>query len=97
MIDPKNNPEGFLATLAAIGVFVGLGKVLASTESLTFRLVAGRCITSAGIGAAAGATTLMFPSADPIVMYGVAAALASLGTSAVEAAVKKIGITSSNE
>lgn len=97
-MNPHNNPEGFLAILASIGVFIGLGKVLSSTEPLTFRLVAGRALTSAGIGAAAGAATLLFPTADPLVMYGLAATAASLGTSALEAAVKKLGIqNASNE
>lgn len=89
-MNPQNNPEGFFAILAAIGAFVGLGKVLASTEPITPRLVAGRALTSAGLGACAGGITLLFPSADPLVTYGAAAALASLGTSALEAAVRKL-------
>lgn len=91
-MNPQHNPEGFIAVLAAIGGFVGLGKVLASAEPITFRLVAGRALTSAGLGACAGAITLVFPTADPLVTYGAAAALASLGTSALEAFVRKAGM-----
>lgn len=85
----QHSPEGLFALLATIGAFVGLGKVLASSEAITFRLVAGRALTSAGLGACAGAITLVFPQADPLVTYGAAAALASLGTSGLEAVVNK--------
>ncbi len=84
MISPNDHPEGFLAILAGLGAVVGLGKLLASTEPLTFRLVVGRALIHAGFGATAGATTLLFPSADPLVMFGVAAGMASLGNSAIE-------------
>lgn len=82
---PKDQPETFVALLAGIGAAIGLGKLLASSERLTARLVVGRAVTSGGLGAAAGATSILFPSADPIVFYGAAAVLASLGTSALEA------------
>lgn len=88
-LHPQHNPEGFIAALAAVGAFIGIGKVLSSTEPLTFRLVAGRALTSAGLGACAGGITLVFPSADPMVTYGAAALLASLGTSFLEAFVNK--------
>jgi hypothetical protein len=89
MIDPQNHPEGFLGFLAAIGALIGLGKLLGSDEPLTPRLIAGRMLASAGVGSAAGATTLLFPSADPIVLLGVAAALASAGASFLEMVLKK--------
>jgi hypothetical protein len=84
MISPHDHPEGFLGVLGAIGAAIGLGKLLASDEKLTARKVIGRALIHAGFGATAGAVTLMFPSADPIVMYGVAAGMASLGNSALE-------------
>lgn len=89
MLNPQDQPEGFLAVLAAIGAAIGLGKLLNSDEKLSVRLVLGRAAVNAGIGAAAGATSLMFPTAEPLVLYGVAAGLASLGTSALEAVVRK--------
>lgn len=84
MISPTEHPEGFLGVLAAIGAAIGVGKLLASAEPLTVRLVAGRALVHAGLGAAAGAVTLMFPTADPIATYGIAAGIASLGNSALE-------------
>lgn len=84
MISPHEHPEGFLAALAGLGAAIGLGKLLASTEPLTVRLVIGRALIHGGFGATAGATTLLFPTADPLVMFGVAAGIASLGNSALE-------------
>ena len=89
MIDPQQHPEGFVAILAGIGAFIGLGKLLASDEPITWRHALGRSMASAGVGAAAGATTLLFPSADPVVLLGVAAALASAGSSVLEMIIKK--------
>jgi hypothetical protein len=89
MLNPQDHPVSFLAVLAGIGAFIGLGKLLASDEPLTPRLVAGRMLASGGVGMAAGATTLLFPSADPIVLLGVSAALASAGASFIELLLKK--------
>lgn len=79
-----NEPERFVAILAAIGAAIGLGKLLNSEEKLTGRIVIGRAIVNAGIGAAAGVATLFMPEASPLVHYGLAAGLASLGTSGIE-------------
>jgi len=84
MVNPNEHPEGFLAILAGLGAVIGIGKLLASTEPLTARIVIGRALIHAGFGATAGATTLLFPTADPLVMFGVAAGIASLGNSALE-------------
>jgi hypothetical protein len=84
MINPHEHPEGFLAILAGIGATVGLGKLLASEEQLTARKVIGRALVHGGFGCTAGAIGLLFPSADPIMMFGVAAGFASLGNSAIE-------------
>jgi hypothetical protein len=89
MISPHEHPEGFIGILAGIGAAIGLGKLLNSTEKITLRLATGRAVVNAGIGAAAGAGTLMFPTADPVVLYGLAAGIASLGTSGLELLVKK--------
>lgn len=91
MITPQNNPEGFVSILAAIGAAIGLGKLLNSSEPISPRVVVGRALVSAGIGAAAGAGTLLFPNADPLVLYGLAAGTASLGTSGLELALKRLG------
>ena len=89
MMNPHDNAAGFIAILAGIGALIGLGKLLDSAEKLNFRLVAGRCLVNAGIGAAAGSISLVVPDASPVLMYGLAAGLASLGTSGFEYVMKR--------
>ena len=89
-MNPKDHPEAFVGLLAAIGAGIGIGKLLASDEPISPRLVAGRAIVTGGIGAAAGAVSLLFPTADAAVLYASAAALASLGTSGLELLVHRI-------
>lgn len=86
---PQENPEGFLAILAAIGAAIGIGKLMAADDPITIRLFIGRAVATAGIGAAAGAITYLVPTASPILMYGIAAGLASMGTSTLEYILKK--------
>jgi len=87
-----DSPELRLGLLAAVGAAIGVGKLLAGGEPITARLVFGRALVSAGLGAAASATSLLFPTADPLVLYGVAAGLASVGTSALESIMaRKVG------
>jgi hypothetical protein len=83
-MNPRDNPEAIFGLLAVIGAIIGLGKLLAEDRPITFKVVLGRMIVSAGLGGSAGALMSMFPSADPVLLYGAAAAMASLGTSAVE-------------
>jgi hypothetical protein len=98
MISPHDNPEGFFAVLAAIGAAIGIGKALGQSEPLPLHVMVGKAITSAGIAAAAGATSLLFPTADPLVLYGVGAGLASVGIGAIEMIVhKKFGSPSDKE
>lgn len=72
-----------------IGVLTGLGQLLTSKERLTWRIVIGRCLSSAGLGMAAGAVLLIFPGVPLVAQMGVAAALASLGTSAIERIIQR--------
>ncbi len=82
------HPEGFVAALAAIGAAIGLGKLLAADDPITVRLLVGRAVVSAGIGAAAGTVMLFAPDAHPVLLYGAAAGLASVGTSTLEYILK---------
>ena len=86
---PQDNPEGFLAVLAAIGAAIGIGKLMAADEPITLRLFIGRAIATAGIGAAAGTVMFLVPTANPVLLYGTAAGLASMGTSTLEYILKK--------
>jgi hypothetical protein len=73
-----------------IGVLTGLGQLMASKEALTWRIIVGRCLSTAGIATAAGVILLAFPGVSPLAQIGVAAALASLGTSGLERLIQRV-------
>ncbi|THF64463.1 hypothetical protein E6O51_03070 [Pseudothauera rhizosphaerae] len=75
---------------AAVGAFIGLGQLLASQERITARIIVGRCISTAGIATAAGSVLVFVPSLSPVGQIGIAAALASLGTSGLERLFQRI-------
>lgn len=82
--------EKTFAQLLILGAAIGVGQLLASRERLTWRIVVGRAICSAGVAASAAALGLIFPSVGPVVQFGVAAAMASLGTSALEKLLQRV-------
>ena len=67
-----------------VGISIGLGQLLASGEVLTARIVIGRALSTGGIAMAAGAVLVWVPDVPMLGQIGVAAALASLGTSGLE-------------
>lgn len=67
-----------------IGVAAGLGQLLSSDEEITRRLMVGRCITSGVLAIASGSILVWIPNLPDLALYGLSAALASLGTSALE-------------
>lgn len=81
---------GQAVLFGVIGVLTGLGQLMASKEELTWRIVVGRCLSTAGIAIAAGVVLLAFPGVPPIAQIGVAAALASLGTSGLERMIQRV-------
>ncbi len=76
--------------LAAAGVVVGIGQLLVSKEALSWRVVIGRAMTSGGLGMAAGAALSWAPDLPLVAQLGIAAALASLGTSGLERILTRI-------
>lgn len=89
-MDFKSNPEGFFSVLAGIGALVGLGHLLKEDTPFTMKVAFGRALVSGGLGAAAGMILTLFPEAPAVLLYGTAAALASLGTSGLERLLLKI-------
>lgn len=73
-----------LITVAAIGAIAGLGKLLISNEPITIRLAVGRAISSSLLGVSAGTVMVWIPDISYTALVGLSAALASLGTSAIE-------------
>jgi len=79
-----DNPEVLLLTVGMLGAGIGVGKLLAGKEPLTWRTVVGRALSSAGLALASGAALALFPGLPMPAIIGISALLASLGTSAIE-------------
>ena len=80
----------FFSWAFALGALIGLGQVLDSTERLSWRIVIGRAIVSAGLASMAPFLLLWFPEMPRMAEFALAALLASLGTSGIQAAVQKL-------
>lgn len=76
-----------IGLLLLVGGFIGLGQLLASTEKLTGRIIVGRMLSSGGLALCAGSMLQMYPNIDPLALVGIAAVIASLGTSFLEKVV----------
>lgn len=76
--------------LALLGSLVGLGQLLLTKEVLTPRIIIGRAICSGALGMAAAALLSFMPLLPFAAQLGLAAVLASLGTSALEKILQRI-------
>lgn len=75
---------------ALVGISIGVGQLLASGEVLTMRIVVGRSLSTAGIAMASGAALVWVPELPLLGQIGIAAALASLGTSGLERLFQRV-------
>jgi hypothetical protein len=73
-----------------IGILTAVGQMLQSTTPITWKLALGRAMTTGGMALVAGAALAIFPDLPFLAQLGIAAALASLGSSGVEIALQKI-------
>ncbi|MDR6455486.1 holin [Variovorax paradoxus] len=73
-----------LLALVVVGLVVGLGKLLASNEKLSWRLAIGRALVSAGLAVAAGALLAFIPGLSQLAVIGLAAASAVFGEQFLE-------------
>lgn len=76
--------------LAVLGSLVGLGQLLLTKDVLTPRIIVGRAICSGALGMAAAAMISFIPTLPFAAQLGLAAVLASLGTSALERIVQRV-------
>jgi hypothetical protein len=75
----------FFSWAVVVGAFVGIGQILDSGERLSWRIVIGRALVSAGLAAMAPALFVWFPAMPRMAEFAFAAVLASLGTSGLQA------------
>lgn len=67
-----------------VGISIGIGQLMASNERITLRLLLGRALSTGGLAMAAGVALIWVPELPMVGQIGVAAGLASLGTSGLE-------------
>lgn len=82
-------PERNFWSLALLGAFIGLGKLLVSHEVLTPRLILGRTILGSAVSLIAGVALVRIPDLPPIAMLGIGSALGIAGSQVVEAYFKR--------
>jgi hypothetical protein len=80
----------FFAWSSVLGALIGLGQLLDSAERLSWRVVVGRALVSAGVASTAPALLAWFPQMPRMAEFAFAAMLASLGTSAIQSIVKRL-------
>jgi hypothetical protein len=72
------------AVLFAVGAVIGLAQLCSSTDQVSWRLAIARAVTVGGLSVAAGSVLVWLPETSLLGQIGLAAALASLGTSGLE-------------
>jgi len=80
----------FFSAAGVMGALIGLGQLLHAQEVLTWRVVLGRAMVSAGLAAVAPVVLIWFPQLPRTVEFALAALLASLGTSGLQILVTKL-------
>ena len=86
-----NSHESYklLALLVFTGAALGLGKLLVSPESLTWRLIMGRVLLGSGASTVAGIGLIWIPDLHPLALVAIGSAFGIIGSAAIEAALKK--------
>lgn len=76
-------------TVVIIGALIGLGRLLVSSEPLSWRLIIGRTILGAATSSIAGLVLIQAPDLHPNALIGIASALGILGSTFIEEYLKK--------
>ncbi|WP_020206106.1 holin [Cupriavidus sp. WS] len=71
------------------GAMVGLGKLLASDETLTVRLVIARSVLGSATSMVAGVALIQFPDLGTLPLLAIGSALGIVGAQALEAYFKR--------
>lgn len=81
--------EKNLLLLIVIGACIGFAKLLVSDEKLTWRLMIGRTILGAATSTISGAIVLQIPDINPLALIAIASALGILGSTFIEAWLRR--------
>lgn len=78
------DPERGALYLIGIGSALAIGRLLASSERITFRLMVGRALVGGILSLPAGLLLLTVPNLNPLALVAAGAALGILGEQGVE-------------
>ena len=78
------NEESLLVKIGLVGFMLGIAKLLAGDEAITWRKVIGRSLLGTGSSLIAGLIMIPHPNAPQLVVVGAAALLGILGHSLIE-------------
>lgn len=81
--------EKSLLWLLLMGAIIGLGKLLAGGESITWRLAIGRTILGSATAVVAGVVLLTIPNIHPVALLAIGSALGIAGSQVIESYVKR--------
>ncbi|NNH00176.1 holin [Acinetobacter sp. ANC 5414] len=81
--------EKNLLLLIVIGACICFAKLLVSDEKLTWRLMIGRTILGAATSTISGAIVLQIPDINPLALIAIASALGILGSTFIEAWLRR--------
>lgn len=76
--------ESLLVKIGSVGFMLGIAKLLAGDEAITWRKVVGRSLLGTGSSLIAGLIMIPHPNAPQLVVVGAAALLGILGHSLIE-------------
>lgn len=89
-MDTPDNNYTTLGIAAGIGFLIAVGRVLAADEHVSMKQVIGRAIINTGIALGAFAVLTFIPGLGMEGKIGMAALIASLGTTGAEMLLRKI-------
>jgi hypothetical protein len=81
--------ERSLWTLLVLGAAIGLGKLLASDERLSARLILGRALLGSAVSLIAGVALVQVPDISPLALCGIGSALGIVGAQYLELLLKR--------
>lgn len=79
-----------IAGIAAAGAVVGVGRLLASADPITWRYAIGRAVLSAALATSCFTVLAWIPNAPTALVVGVAMLLASLGSSGLTMLAQRV-------
>ena len=96
-MDHNNGVDvSFFGWSTVLGALIGLGQILDSAEKLSWRVIVGRAMVSAGLASMAPVALLWLPAMPRTAEFALAAVMASLGTSGLQMLIRRVVVGRAN-